>query len=158
LIRVFCRIKPFIRNESAKQKSSVKVVEEILCHFEQAFGKKTTKATMKMKNSTSFRSHFVSRIDILGERDGDRSLGHLYFIDLACSEALDASHNEKQNAEGTAIRNSLTALKTFLIRSANNERTIIYVISLWLGGETFLQIVDRFILENLKKPSSSNSK
>jgi kinesin family protein C1 len=122
--------KPVIREMRANGKSSVEIrdlvrqriasAEEILYYFEQASGKRTTKATMK--NSTSSRSHFVFRIDILGERDGDRFLGHLYFIDLAGSEALDASHNEKQKAEGTSIRNSLTALKTFLVRSANNER------------------------------------
>ena len=93
--------------------------EEILRYFDLAMKRRSTEATAK--NATSSRSHFVFKIDICAERSGDpNSYGHLYFVDLAGSEAQEAGRNAKQKADGDDIRNSLTALKTFLVRAAKN--------------------------------------
>jgi hypothetical protein len=102
-------------------KMKVFSAEEILYYFDQASQKRTQGATKK--NATSSRSHFIFKIDIKGERSGDlTTLGHIYFVDLAGSEALDAGKTEEQKAEGADIRKSLTALKTFLIRAAKNQK------------------------------------
>jgi kinesin family member C1 len=94
--------------------------EEILRYFDLAMKRRSTEATAK--NATSSRSHFVFKIDICAERSGDpNSYGHLYFVDLAGSEAQEAGRNAKQKADGDDIRNSLTALKTFLVRAAQNK-------------------------------------
>jgi hypothetical protein len=62
-------------------------------------------------------------IDVCGKRSGDpNSYGHLYFIDLAGSEALDAGKDDQLQSDGQSIRNSQTALKTFLVREANRKK------------------------------------
>jgi hypothetical protein len=121
--------KPQVREMRANGKTSVEIRElvrekvdcsdELLYFFEKAAEKRTTEATTK--NSSSSRSHMIFKIDVLGERDGDRSLGHLFFVDLAGSEAASAGKSEKQKKDGADIRNSLTALKTFLARTAKKE-------------------------------------
>lgn len=93
--------------------------EEILCCFERAMENRCTRSTTM--NAKSSRSHFVFQIDLCGQRDQEQSLGKLIFMDLAGSEALDAAHGKdsaiKQN-EGKSIRESLTTLKSFLIKNA----------------------------------------
>jgi kinesin family member C1 len=102
-------------------KVEVSSPEEILRSFAEAMGRRTTQATAK--NATSSRSHLVFKIDVCGKRSGDpNTYGHLYFIDLAGSEALDAGKDEQQIEDGKEIRSSLTALKTFLIRQANHQK------------------------------------
>jgi hypothetical protein len=49
-------------------------------------------------------------------------MGHLYFVDLAGSEALDAGKDDQLKEDGQNIQSSLTALKTFLVRAANHEK------------------------------------
>jgi kinesin family member C1 len=102
-------------------KVQVSSSEEILRYFAVSMKRRCTESTAK--NATSSRSHLVFKIDICGERSGDpNSYGHLYFTDLAGSEALDAGQTEKQKAEGQQIRNSLTALKTLLVRAADRQK------------------------------------
>jgi kinesin family protein C1 len=94
--------------------------EEILSCFERAMENRCTRAT-KM-NSKSSRSHFAFQIDLCGEREHEKTRGKLVFMDLAGSEALGVAQLGKDSAtkekEGKAIRDSLIALKTFLVNHA----------------------------------------
>ena len=95
--------------------------EELLSHFVEASGKRTTDSTTK--NATSSRSHFVFHVDILGKRSGaDTARGRLVFVDLAGSEAKNVAQGDKQADEGTNIRRSLAALKTYLMQASKGNR------------------------------------
>ena len=74
----------------------------------------------------SSRSHFIFQIQFEVKRDGDvPSSGRLTFIDLAGSEARDVAKNKKQEQEGRNIRNSLNALKTYLLdRAKGNSSSV----------------------------------
>jgi kinesin family protein C1 len=86
--------------------------EDIFFSFEHALKSRRMGST-KM-NSTSSRSHFIFQIDLCGQRQNEMSRGCLTLIDLAGSEALSAAQERIQQVEGKHIRDSLTALKTFL--------------------------------------------
>jgi hypothetical protein len=99
----------------------VSSAEELLEHFAEATGKRSTDSTAK--NATSSRSHFVFHVDILGKRSGaDNARGRLVFVDLAGSEAKNVAQSAKQSAEGANIRSSLAALKTYLMQASKGNR------------------------------------
>jgi kinesin family protein C1 len=93
--------------------------EEIFCSFEHALKSRRMGST-KM-NATSSRSHFIFQIDLCGQRLEEQSRGCLTLIDLAGSEALSAAQKGIQQTEGKHIRESLTALKTFLHQHAQGN-------------------------------------
>ena len=99
----------------------VSSAEELLEHFVEASGKRSTDSTAK--NATSSRSHFVFHVDILGKRSGaDNARGRLVFVDLAGSEAKNVAQSARQSAEGANIRSSLAALKTYLMHASKGNR------------------------------------
>jgi hypothetical protein len=105
-------------------KSNIQSTDEVMRHYEDALANRTTCSTLK--NATSSRSHFIFQIQFEGKRDGDvPSSGRLTFIDLAGSEAGDVAKNKKQEQEGKNIRNSLSALKTYLLdRAKGNSSSV----------------------------------
>jgi kinesin family protein C1 len=95
---------------------------DILKEFNLASKNRVTQST-KM-NHVSSRSHFVFEIDLLGENEHSNEMtrGGLVLVDLAGSEAFDAGNSAVQMKEGQQIRDSLTALKTFLASAAKKEQ------------------------------------
>ena len=79
--------------------------------------KKNRKVAATHANAHSSRSHFVFQLIIEGTNaNGEKCRGSLNLIDLAGSENLDAAKDEKQRFEGQKIRESLSFLKTALMR------------------------------------------
>jgi kinesin family protein C1 len=106
----------------SRNRQEVFTAEEILDCFEGASTNRATGSTLK--NKTSSRSHFVFQIELYGIRDEEVSRGRLILIDLAGSEPTGSATGSTQNAEGTFIRSSLTALKTLLVNCSKGMKPL----------------------------------
>jgi hypothetical protein len=118
--------------------------EDIFFSFEHALKSRRMGST-KM-NSTSSRSHFIFQVDLCGLRQNDQSRGCLTLMDLAGSEALSAAQERIQQVEGMHIRDSLTALKTFLHQHAqgnpgSSEKKLTHFMKMIMGRGAKLLVI-----------------
>jgi kinesin family protein C1 len=106
-----------VKDLTAFPVSSVEQVEALMIE-----AKKKRKVGATNINSESSRSHFLFQFVIEGTNsNGKKCNGRLNLIDLAGSENLDAAKDEKQRLEGQKIRESLSFLKTVLMRLRRNS-------------------------------------